>query len=89
MRRAGDTLLLVALLCVCAALLYLDWRRQGEVELLNERVDKVQGALAQLVEPRVVVPDDAGSSPVRPSVVDRILHASDDRTLADIARGNA
>ena len=75
--RAMDTLLLVALLCACAALLYLDWRRQGEVELLHERdFTEVARSLVRLQR--------------RPlSTVERILHASDDRTLADIAREGA
>jgi hypothetical protein len=39
---AMTNVLLVALLCSCAALLYLDWRRQGETELLHERVDRLE-----------------------------------------------
>ena len=78
--RVGDTVLLVALLCACAALLYLDWRRQGEVELLSERVDKLQGFVVERFAMNKRTPE---------STVERILHASDDRTLADIAREGA
>lgn len=42
--NAMSNVLLMALVCVCAALLYLDWRRQGETELLHERVDRLERA---------------------------------------------
>lgn len=76
-RRVMDTLLLVALLLACSALLYLDWRRQGEVELLHERVDTFEGRLRGIAS--------AATQPTQ-STFERILRADDDRTLADIAR---
>lgn len=82
-RRAMDTVLLVALLFACAALLYLDWRRQGEVELLHARVDAHERDFTEVARSLVRLQR-------RPlSTVERILHASDDRTLADIAREGA
>ena len=65
-----------ALLLVCGALLYLDWRRQGELELLLERLRALEGRLPA-----------AGRE--RQPTLERILGADDDVTLADIARGNA
>lgn len=35
--------LLVLVLFVCTTLLYLDWRRTGEIEFLHERVDSIDG----------------------------------------------
>lgn len=84
-------MLLAALLAVCAALLYLDWRRQGELELLHVRVDALERrAVGKSASP----PAGDGRrsrSPHHPdgSTVERILRASDDRTLADIAREGA
>lgn len=79
MDERSTALMFVLVLCVCGALLYLDWRRQGEVELLHERLDSLDAAAAKAL--------DSFSRENR-STVDRILGASDDRTLADIARGN-
>ena len=74
----GETLLVVALLLVCAALLYLDWRRQGEIELLHVRLDALDARRW-----------DGPAAPPASSRVERILGAPDDRTLADIAKENA
>jgi len=38
----GDTFLLVCLLLLCAGLVYLDWLRQGELVLLNERLNRLE-----------------------------------------------
>lgn len=38
MSKHGDALLLVALLCAILYLLYLDWRRQGEIDYLAEQL---------------------------------------------------
>lgn len=69
------TIAVVLLLAICGALLYLDWLRSGEIEYLHSRLDALE----------------RGTTPAarRESVVERILHADDDRTLSDIARGNA
>lgn len=74
-----------ALLCVCGALLYLDWRRQGEIDNLHARLDTFERRLPaeRMTATETIFPVR------RQSTVERILHASDDRTLADIAREGA
>lgn len=78
-----NVMLMVALvLCVCGALVYLDWRRQGEIEFLHERIDGLDAAASRALS-------SLRETARWPTTVDRILHASDDRTLADIAREGA
>lgn len=36
---SNNTVIIVLLLLVCAALVYLDWRKGGEIELLHARID--------------------------------------------------
>ena len=74
-------LMFTLLLCVCGALLYLDWRRQGEIELLHERLDGI--------DRRVTLAAATDTRTGETLAVDRILRASDDRTLADIAKEGA
>ena len=38
MNKHGDALLLIALVCAIMYLLYLDWRRQGEIDYLAEQL---------------------------------------------------
>lgn len=85
MHRRDTEVVLAALLLVCAALLYLDWRRQGEIENLHARIDTLERRLPS----KAAQPTTGNNEPVRQSTVERILHASDDRTLADIAREGA
>lgn len=79
MSERDAVFVMVVMLAVCGALLYLDWRRQGEIDLLHDRLD--------LLERRPH--GSAAAAPVVRSTVERILHAPDDRTLADIAREGA
>lgn len=82
MKQRDVAMMMLLVLVVCAALLYLDWRRQGEIELLHERIDSLDAAAAQALA--TLYPADR-----EPSPVERILYASDDRTLSDIAKEGA
>lgn len=70
--KTTQTLLTALLLCV-AALLYLDWKRQGEIELLHERLDNLRlDALGMSARDgasvrRDVAPVPAPSEPVAPA----------------------
>lgn len=78
MGKRDAVFMFAVLLFVCGALLYLDWLRQGEIENLHARLDTLDRRL------------HAGTAtPAVQSTVERLLHASDDRTLADIAREGA
>lgn len=44
--RSGQ-LVLSFLLCAVAALCYLEWWRQGELQFLNERVDELESKRRQ------------------------------------------
>ena len=44
MDERNTALMFVLVLCVCGALLYLDWRRQGEIEYLHDRFDALNDA---------------------------------------------
>lgn len=71
--KTTQTLLTALLICV-GALLYLDWKRQGEIELLHERLDNLRldglgmsvrdGAPVRL---RDSAPVPAPSAPAAPS----------------------
>lgn len=78
-------LMFVLVLCVCGALLYLDWLRQGEIELLHERLDGLEEPARRALDAL----NDSITSRVAEPLVDRILRASDDRTFADIQREGA
>jgi hypothetical protein len=59
----GNTVLLVLLLLAMGALVYLDWRKSGEIENLHARLD-------QLVPPaplRTTAPPPAAPSPTVPT----------------------
>jgi hypothetical protein len=57
----ATTALILVMLCV-AALLYLDWRRQGEIELLHERIDSLPQAAPRTLRPSTPR-EDAAPSP--------------------------
>lgn len=76
-----EAFMLAIVLFVCGALLYLDWRRQGEVELLHARVDELDRRVTL-----AVVKDSRTGATLD---IESILRAPDDRTLADIAREEA
>lgn len=82
MDERNTWLMFALVLVVCGALVYLDWRRQGEIEFLHERIDGLDEAATRALA------DLHRRRDTRPTV-ERILHASDDRTLADIAREGA
>lgn len=82
MKDRDVALMFVLVLVVCGALLYLDWRRQGEIEYLHSRFDSIEEQARRAMD--AMRDRDTDKRPA--SVVDRILHASDDRTFADIAR---
>lgn len=95
--HTGTAMMVVLLLVVCGSLVYLDWRRQGEIDNLHARIDRLGGP--KLWTPPIVADVAAESEHVGQRApysangdmptVERILRAEDDRTFADIARGNA
>lgn len=62
--KTTQTLLFAVLLCV-GALMYLDWKRQGELDLLHERLDNLNLSLRGTVaEPVQAPPPPAAAAPV-------------------------
>lgn len=103
MSEATVERLLIALLVVCVGLLvYLDWLRQGELEYVHERLDKlggggrteaggyVSGGVAPGSGPQTEATRSsaAENGSGERSVVSRLLGAHDDMTLEEIARRN-
>lgn len=69
------TLLLLVVALLCAAVLYLDWRTRGELDLLHERIDRLNldgGRLrvvrepAAAAQPRVTAPVSSPSPAAAP-----------------------
>lgn len=76
-----NALLVVLVLC-CGSLLYLDWRRQGELELLHLRVDGLERGRRGSAAP----PPQPATAATAAAAVERVLHADTDLTLEQIAR---
>jgi hypothetical protein len=77
MSERGTQWLLVLLVACMGALLYLDWRRQGELEMLGERVDTLnlrlpregeRGGQGAVAPPRPVPPPPAAPAAAAPAV---------------------
>lgn len=54
----GSSFVMFALVLCVAALLYLDWWRQGELQLLSDRLDSLERSTKARRTTKAVKPDD-------------------------------